>query len=217
MKKLKLYDYFRSSACYRVRIALNLKNLSYDLIPIHLLNEGGEHFFEDYKKINPQSLVPTLQDDDHYLTQSIAIIEYLEETHPTPALLPKDPYQRALVRAFALAIAADIHPLNNLRVLTYLQKNLNITDEQKKQWYSHWVELGLAALEQKLVNQNSNTTFCFTDYPSFADICLIPQIFNARRFQCDMTNYPTLIKIEENCLKLPAFNNAAPIETNVKG
>lgn len=210
---LKLYDYFRSSACFRVRIALNIKNIDYDLEQIHLVNNGGEQFSPEYLKINPHSLVPTLQDDNKILTQSLAIIEYLDEIHPSPPLLPNDAYQKALVRAFALSIAADLHPLNNLRVLTYLKNEFSISDEQKNKWYQHWMAKGLAGLESQLTRLNHKTIFCFGNTPTLADICLVPQMYNARRFNCDLSNYPTLVRIDEACQALPAFSKASPVET----
>jgi len=209
-----LYDYFRSSACFRVRIALNLKSLNYEKVPIHLLNHGGEQFSAAYQKVNSQSLVPTLKDGDKILTQSLAIIEYLDETYPTPALLPTDAYHKALVRSFALMIAADIHPLNNLRVLTYLTNELNITEEKKTAWYQHWMQKGLAASEKQLVNQGKSNDFCFGNEPSLADICLVPQLYNAKRFSCDLTAYPTLLKIDKHCEEHPAFKNAQPTEAS---
>lgn len=210
---LTLYDYFRSSACFRVRIALNLKEIDYQTIPIHLLNHGGEQFSEAYQKINPQSLVPALLlDDKHILTQSLAIIEYLNETHPLPRLLPSHPYEKALARSFALSIAADIHPLNNLRVLTYLKNELGVTDEQKSQWYKHWIEKGLSALEKQLTSHQFSGDFCFGNQPTLADVCLVPQLHNARRFSCDIQAYPTLVRIDANCQQLSAFTQAFPIE-----
>lgn len=216
---LKLYDYFRSSACYRVRIALNIKGLDHELIPVHLVNQSGEQFSENYQRINPQSLVPSLQENGEIITQSLAIIEYLNETHPTPPLLPKHPYERALVRSFALAIAADIHPLNNLRVLKYLTGELHLSEEKKLTWYHHWLSKGLQALEKKIISHNLSGHYCFGDIPTLADICLIPQMYNARRFECDLTPYPTLVKIDEYCRKQPAFIKAQPLETvsEVKG
>lgn len=209
---LKLYQYFRSSASFRVRIALNLKGLSYEDMPVHLINGGGEQFSASYQAINPHSLVPTLQDSNNTLTQSLAIIEYLDECHPTPALLPGDAYQKALVRAFALSIAADIHPLNNLRVLTYLTQTLKISEQEKSRWYEHWISLGLAGLEKQLANSPYTGAYCFGDRPSLADICLIPQLYNARRFNCDLSHYPTLVRIDQHCQSLTAFSNAWPME-----
>lgn len=210
---LQLYNYYRSSASYRVRIALQLKGLEYKEIPVHLLNNGGEQHAAEYHAINPQSLVPTLMNGPKPITQSIAIIEYLDETHPDPALLPSDPYQKALVRAFALAITADIHPLNNLRVLKFLKNDLNLTDEQKNQWYQHWITTGFTALEKSLNSTQHKTDFCFGDSPTMADICLVPQMYNARRFNCDLSAYPTLNKIDAHCQTLSAFMKAQPQES----
>lgn len=209
---LTLYDYFRSSACYRVRIALNLKELNYQLAPIHLINHGGEQHSEKYQAINPQELIPALQDNDQIITQSLAIMEYIDELHPKPPLLPGNAYQKALIRAFALTIIADIHPLNNLRVLNYLQNDLAINTEQKDSWYQHWIAKGFSALEKKLTQLNMHSEFCFGDQPTLADICLVPQMFNARRTNCDLTAYPTLVRIDENCRKYDAFLDAAPME-----
>lgn len=210
---LKLYDYFRSSAAFRVRIALNLKKLSYEAIPIHLVNNGGEQHSEKYGAINPQHLVPAMEVNGAILTQSLAIIEYLDEIHPEPALLPTDPILKAQVRAFAYAIACDIHPLNNLRVLKFLTERLKITNEQKDLWYQHWVTTGFSALEAQLAGHDHRSDFCFGPTPSLADICLVPQMFNARRFHCDITAYPNLCRIDENCQKLPAIAAAFPMET----
>lgn len=209
---LKLYDYFRSSASYRVRIALNLKNLGYDAIPVHLINDGGQQFSPQYQKINPQSLVPSLDDHGRILTQSLAIIEYLDETHPQPALLPTDAYEKARVRAFAYTIAADIHPINNLRVLKYLTGEFKISEEQKTKWIQHWIAAGFSALEKSLTASNKQHDFAFGESPSLADICLVPQMFNAQRFHCDLSPYPTLVRINNNCQKLSAFTDAQPVE-----
>jgi maleylpyruvate isomerase len=210
---ITLYDYYRSSACYRVRIALNLKNLGFDTIPVHLVNNGGEQFSEQYQKINPQTLVPSLDIGNQIITQSLAIIEYLDEVHPQPALLPIDPVKRALVRSFALTIAADIHPLNNLRVLKYLQGTLHISDEQKNDWYQNWIQKGFVALEAQLAANNDGAPFCFGDTASLADICLIPQMYNARRFNTDLSPYPTLRRIDTHCQEIAAFSLARPVET----
>jgi maleylpyruvate isomerase len=209
---LKLYDYFRSSACFRVRIALNLKGLDYQAIPVHLVNDGGEQFQENYTRINPQSLVPALQAGDNIITQSLAIIEYLDEVHPGPTLLPSNALQKAQVRAFALSIAADLHPLNNLRVLKYLTGQLTVSEEMKNRWYQHWMQLGLTALEKQIQSLQLVSDFCFGDTPTLADICLVPQIFNARRFSCDLNAYPELVRIDANCQRLAAFTNAWPKE-----
>lgn len=210
---LKLYDYFRSSASFRVRIALALKKISYETIPVHLLNQGGEQRLPRYLNVNPQGLVPTLEAGEHLITQSLAIIEYLDEMHPTPALLPKHPYERALVRAFALSIAADIHPLNNLRVLNYLKSTFAMDDEQKLSWIQHWCHEGLQALEKQVKMQALARDFCYGDQPTLADICLVPQLYNARRFSCDLTAYPLLVKIDQHCQNHPAFKQAWPLET----
>ena len=209
---LTLYDYYRSSACFRVRIALQLKNIPHELASVHLVNNGGEQHSDEYKKINPFAAVPTLMIDDRPLTQSLAIIEYLNETNPAPALLPADPYTRALARSFALTIAADIHPLDNLRVLKYLMNELNINEDQKNKWYQHWIIKGFDALEKQLAHQNRQTPFCFGDEPSIADICLAPQMYNARRFNCDLTPYPTLVRIDAHCQSQAAFKAAWPVE-----
>jgi maleylacetoacetate isomerase len=193
-----------------VRIALNLKGLSYEQVPIHLRRGGGEQFTTSYKQINPQSLLPTLENEGRYLTQSLAIIEYLEEQHPQPPLLPKNAADRALVRSMALVIACEVHPIQNLRVLNYVKKEYNQTDEQVNRWAQHWIDLGLASLEQMISAQTARGKFCFGDNPTLADICLIPQLGNARRFGCDLSRYPNIMSIEEVCLAIPAFAEAAP-------
>lgn len=208
---LTLYDYYRSSAAFRVRITLHLKNLPYQKIPIHLINNGGEQHREQYQKINPQELVPALKNGSQVLTQSLAIIEYLNELQPTPPLLPEDIYEKALVRAFAISIAADIHPLNNLRVLNYLKNEFAVSDEQKTAWYQHWIMLGFNALEKQIA-QRKKSDFCFGNEPSLADVCLVPQLFNARRFSCDLTPYPNLTRIDANCQQLNPFQLAWPKE-----
>ena len=205
---MQLYTYFRSSAAYRVRIALNLKELKAEHIPVHLVNNGGEQHSETFRQVNPGELVPALIEDDFTLTQSLSMIEYLEEKFPETPLLPKDLQQRALIRAFSLNIACDIHPLNNLRVLQYLSKTLNASDEQKTEWYRHWVITGLKALEAQLTL--SNGQFCFGDQPSLADCCLIPQVYNAKRFNIDLSDFPKIESIYEHCNSLDAFQKAAP-------
>ena len=207
---MKLYSYFRSSAAYRVRIALNLKGLAYDTVPVHLTRGGGEQFAPGYRKLNPQALVPVLQDGGRLFTQSLAIIEYLDEVHPQNPLLPKDPAARARVRALALAIACDLHPLNNTRVLNYLTGPMGLGDDAKRTWYHHWIAEGLRALEASLASDRETGRFCHGDAPGLADCCLVPQLANAYRFKCDVSPYPTLLRIEKNCQALEAFRRAAP-------
>jgi maleylacetoacetate isomerase len=205
---IRLYDYVRSTAAYRVRIALNLKHLAYESRSINLL--AGEESTDTYLQHNPQGLVPALvTDNGQVLTQSLAICEYLEETYPEPALLPADPVTRAQVRAFAQAIACDIHPLNNLRVLQYLTAELGVDEESKLLWYRHWVAEGFRALEA-VMQSRPETGYCFGETPGLADICLVAQVFNARRFDCDITPYPRLLAITKRCEKLEAFQAAHP-------
>ncbi|MCH7304164.1 maleylacetoacetate isomerase [Acinetobacter sp. NIPH 1869] len=203
---MKLYSYFRSSAAYRVRIALNLKALPYETEAVHLVK--NEQQLASYRALNPSQLVPTLLDQDQPLTQSLSILEYLEERYPAKALLPKDLIERAKVRAFAQSIACDIHPINNLRVLKYLQNDLAISNEQKTLWYRHWILEGFHSLEMQL--QHSNGQFCFGSQPTFADCCLIPQVYNAKRFKIDLSAFPKIESIYQHCLTLPAFLNATP-------
>jgi len=205
---LKLHSFFRSSAAYRCRIALNLKGLAHETAFVHLAKDGGQHNAPAYRALNPQALVPTLEHDGRVITQSLAIIEYLDEIHPEPPLLPGDAEQRAKIRAFALVIACDIHPINNLRVLNYLKGPLQQSQAAVDTWYQHWVETGLGACEALL--PGSKTRFCFGDQPTLADICLVPQIYNARRFKCDLSAMPRLAAIDEACRSLPAFAKAAP-------
>lgn len=207
---MKLYTFFRSSASYRVRIALNLKGLTCEQVPIHLRRGGGEQLSAAYKAINPQALVPALEDGGRILTQSLAIIEYLEETHPNPPLLPAKPADKALVRGMALVIACEIHPIQNLRVLQYVKRQYNQTDEQVNRWAQHWIDLGLEALERMIVAQPRRGKFCFGDTPTLADICLVPQLGNARRYGCDLSPYPSILEIEKNSMALQAFADAAP-------
>jgi len=205
---LELYTYFRSSAAYRVRIALNLKNIPYEMRFVNLLN--GSQRLPEYRKLNPQGLVPALIEDGLLFVQSLAIIEYLEEIHPQPPLLPRDLRERAFVRALANIVACDIHPLNNLRVLTYLKDTLHQDQVACSAWIRHWIEEGLNAFEQHLVAQGKTGRFCLGDLPTIADICLVPQIFNARRFGCDLTALSRIEAIDANCLALAAFREAAP-------
>ena len=202
-----LYGYFRSSAAYRVRIALNLKGLDYDQIPVNLVK--GEQRGDDHLMRNPQGLVPSLVlDDSSVINQSLAICEYLDEVHPEPALLPINALERA--RALAQSVACEIHPLNNLRVLKYLVRGMGADEAAKLAWYHHWIAQGFTALEATLSNAPSSGDFCHGDTPTLADICLIPQVYNAERFECDLSAYPTIQRIAANCRSLPAFEKAAP-------
>lgn len=206
---MKLYDYFRSSASFRIRIALNLKNISYERIAIHLIKDGGQQHQSHYQNINPQGLIPALAlNESTILTQSLAILEYLEEVHATPALLPSDPILKARVRAIANIVACDIHPLNNLRVLKYLKNSFGISEDQKDTWYKHWITDGFKSIEALL--PKSTTLFSFEDTPNLADICLIPQIFNAVRFKCEMSAFPILQKIYQNAIAHPEIYKAFP-------
>ena len=207
---MKLYSYFRSSAAYRVRIALNLKGLAYEYVPIHLLRDGGQQLKPDYRELNPDGIVPTFIDGDDVLTQSLAIIEYLEETHPEPALLPGTPLDRAFIRSVALQIACEIHPVDNLRVLKYLKHTLKVGDEAKDAWYRHWLESGFESLEKRLANDARVGKLCFGDTPTLADLCLVPQVYNARRFNIDVSRYPTIERIADHAGQIDAFARAAP-------
>ena len=205
---MKLYSYFRSSAAYRVRIALALKGIRYEYAAVHI--GRGRQFDEAFLQINAQSLVPVLDDGFERMTQSLAILEYLEETHPEPPLLPSDPHQRQRVRSLALSIACEIHPINNLRVLNHLTGTLGLDEAAKVAWYRHWVETGFRALEQRLASDPATGGFCHGDRPGYADVVLVPQVANARRFQVDLTPYPTIVRIDAACQQLPAFREAAP-------
>lgn len=205
---MKLYTFFRSSAAYRVRIALNLKRVDYDSIPKAFAR--NEHRAADYLALNPQGLIPTLDDDGVVLSQSLAIIEYLNDKFPSPAFFPQDSRDRAQVRSMALAIACDIHPLNNLRVLNYLRQVLKQDDASVNAWYRHWVSIGFEALEQQVRTRSTRQRFCFGDAVSLADICLVPQVFNARRFETDLTAFPTLVTISTYLETLPEFAAARP-------
>ncbi|NVD71298.1 maleylacetoacetate isomerase [Duganella sp. BJB1802] len=207
---MKLYTYFRSSAAYRVRIALNLKGLAYDAVPVHLLRDGGEQLTDSYRALNPSALLPTLDDDGSVIGQSLAIIEYLEETRPQAPLLPTGAADRARVRALALTVAADTHPLGNLRVLKYLKGQLKVSEEVKLEWQQHWLQLGLATLERMLADDPRTGRYCHGDTPTLADCCLVPQVFSAQRFGVDMTPYPTVMRIHAACGELPAFQQAHP-------
>lgn len=207
---MKLHTYYRSSAAYRVRIALNLKGLAYESLPRHLSRGGGEQRRPEFLALNPQGLVPVLEDDGSALTQSLAIIEYLEETHPEPPLLPRAPRARARVRALALAIACDIHPLNNLRVLNYLRAPLGFDAAAVDSWYRHWIACGFVALEKQAACATGDRRHLIGDVVSLADVCLVPQMYNARRFGCDLEPYPTLRAISAHLEGLPVFARAAP-------
>ena len=205
---LKLYGYYRSSAAFRVRIALELKALNWESVPVNL--RLGEQKQESFQQNNPQGLVPVLESSGQFLAQSLAIIEYLEELHPDPQLLPSSITERAEVRAMAHQIAMEIHPLNNLRVLKYLANELGINDDQKNTWYQHWIAEGFSALERSLKNSAFEGHFCFGDSPSMADVCLIPQVYNGLRFKCDLSAYPLIQSIWNHCMKLDTFKRAAP-------
>jgi len=207
---LQLYTYFRSSAAYRVRIALNLKGLPYEAVPIHLLRDGGEQHSPAFVKLNPAQLVPVLKDGPLAVTQSLAIMEYLEETYPQPPLLPAAVAERAKVRALALAVVCDIHPLNNLRVMQYLASQLAADEDARGAWSRHWIELGFSALECELRENRTGGRYCHGDLPTLADCCLVPQVFNALRLRCELEPYPAIRGIYEHCMKLPAFERAAP-------
>jgi maleylacetoacetate isomerase len=205
---MKLYNYFRSSASFRVRIALALKGLSYDYVPVHLAR--GDHKLHAYSDIAADGLVPLLElDDGTRLSQSMAIIEYLDETHPAVPLLPADALGRARVRALAQSIACEIHPINNLRVLKYLTKELHVAEEAKNTWYRHWVRSGLEAFERQLAQQPAST-YCFGETPTLADCCLVPQIFNGQRFNTNFDGLPRTMAAFEACMALPAFQQAQP-------
>ena len=205
---MKLYTYFRSSAAFRVRIALNLKKLAYEPAFVHLVK--GEHRQPAFGSLNRQALLPLLEDGAARVNQSVAIIEYLEETHPQPALLPKDPAGRARVRSLSLLVACEIHPLNNLRTLTYLRKGLGQNEEQVATWYRHWIADGLAKLEAELAGSKGTGVFSHGGSPTMADCCLVPQVFNAKRYDSDLTVYPTVMRVFDACMKLEAFDRAQP-------
>lgn len=207
---LSLYSYWRSSAAYRVRIALHLKGLAYAQKPIHLLNNGGEQRSAEFRAVNPQALVPVLLDGERAIRQSLAIIEYLDESFPAIPLLPAMARDRARVRGLAQLIACDVHPLANLRVQQYLERELGADQAQREAWSRHWIAEGLAAFESLVRDNPSTGEFCEGEMPSIADCCLVPQLYNARRLQMDLSPYPTLVRIESTCLALPAFQQAVP-------
>ncbi|MBI3367094.1 MAG: maleylacetoacetate isomerase [Burkholderiales bacterium] len=203
---LTLYNYFRSSASFRVRIALALKGLDYDYRPVHLIK--NEQFNESYAAVSASRLVPLLKDGDAMVTQSLAIMEYLDEVYPEPPLLPRDALGRARVRTLSLDIACEIHPLNNLRVLRYLVRDLKLSEDDKDRWYRHWVETGLETVERQLAAQPS--TYCHGETPTMADCVLVPQIFNARRVDSRLDHVPQLLRVFDACMKLPAFEQTQP-------
>jgi maleylacetoacetate isomerase len=207
---LTLFGYWRSSAAYRVRIGLNLKGVAYAQVPVHLVRDGGEQHHDDYIALNPQQLVPALQHGQRVLTQSLAILEYLDEVFPQPALLPFDSAGRARVRSLAQLVACDIHPLNNLRVMQYLDATLQAPPAARNAWTLHWMQAGFEAMEAMLAGADETGSFCHGDQPGLADCCLVPQLYNARRFELDLTPFPTLRRIEMACLALPAFDAARP-------
>ena len=208
MTRLSLYTYWRSSCSYRVRIALNLKGLEFDSVPVHLVRDGGGQHSDDYRRLNPQGLVPTLLDDGQAITQSLAIIEYLEELHPEPALLPMDARQRARVRGMAYLVACEMQPMNNLGILQFLKRKMGSEQADIDRWYRHFVDRGFTALEHIL--SDSPATYCHGDAPGLADICLVPQVYNAERFGCALDSYPNITRINELCLSHKAFANAIP-------
>ncbi|HWK47400.1 MAG TPA: maleylacetoacetate isomerase [Stellaceae bacterium] len=205
---MKLHGYYRSSAAFRVRIALNLKGIGYETVAHHL--RKSEHLRPDFLELNPQGLLPVLEDEGEVLFQSLAILEYLDETHPNPPLLPGHPGDRARVRALAQIVACDVHPIDNLRVLRYLREPLGHDEPTVQAWYNHWMAEGFKALEALLSGSEQTGRFCHGDEPTLADLCLVPQVFNAGNFKLDMTPYPTVVRIFDACLKLPAFERAMP-------
>lgn len=207
---MKLYSYWRSTAAYRVRIALNLKGLEYETVSVNLVKEGGEHRKDDYARVNPQRLVPALVDRSATIGQSAAILEYLEEKYPNPALLPGDIQARAFARQIAQIITCDIHPLNNIGVLLYLSNEIGISEEAKSHWYHHWVKRGFDAMERLLTDRGWKGPYCLGNSVTLADICVVPQMYNAHRFQVPVDDYPTLCSIEQACLKLEPFIRALP-------
>ncbi|MDQ3205356.1 MAG: maleylacetoacetate isomerase [Pseudomonadota bacterium] len=209
-EQLQLYSYWRSSAAYRVRIGLNLKGLPYETIPVHLVRDGGEQHGAAFREANPQGLVPVLRHGSRVMRQSLAILEYLDETWPSPPLLPMLSRDRVRVRGLAHTVACDIHPLNNLRVLQYFENTWSVPQPEREGWIQHWVESGFEAVEAILVDHPATGQFCEGSTPTLADCCLIPQVYNARRFGIDMARYPTISRIEEACLQMPAFDAARP-------
>jgi maleylacetoacetate isomerase len=209
-ERLELFSYWRSSAAYRVRIGLNLKGLVHAITPVHLIRDGGQQHSEAYAALNPQELVPTLVHGTQVVHQSMAILEYLDEVFSGHPLLPDDAAGRARVRALAQLVACDIHPLNNLRVMQFFSDTWNVPQPEREDWTRHWMQVGFEAMERMLVESVDTGRFCHGDTPTLADCCLVPQLYNARRFNVDLEPYPTLIRIESACLALPAFDAARP-------
>ena len=207
---MKLYTFFRSSASFRVRIALNVKGIAWESVPVNL--PKGEHVEAKFKSINPQGLVPALDDSGHLLSQSLAIMEYLDEAYPGPKLLPADPVERAYVRAYCQLIACEIHPLNNLRVLKYLKRAYKLDEEGVNGWYRHWIAEGFASMEGFLRSEKRHGRYVFRDQVTMADCCLVPQVFNAKRYECDLAPYPAVTKIFDECMKLEPFIAAQPVK-----
>ena len=205
---MKLYTYFHSSAAYRARIALNWKGIAYEPVFIHL--QKAEHSADSYKSVNPAGLVPAIEDGGRVITQSMSIIEYLDEVYPGPKLIPAEPHERAYVRAFSQIVACEIHPLNNLRTLRYVKKSYGLDDEGVNVWYRHWIAEGLSGLELFLSSSKKSGRYCYRDQVTIADCCLVPQVFNAQRYQCELAAYPTITRIFDECMKLDAFINAQP-------
>ena len=210
-ERIKLYSYWRSSAAYRVRIALNLKGLPYELIPVSLINNGGEHRSEEYRALNPQGKVPTLIDGERIIRQSMAIVEYIEESYEGEhRLMPSTPRERARVRSLAQIVACDIHPVNNLGVMQYLEHEFNAPQVERDRWIKHWIIEGFKGLEKLLETNPSTGQFCEGDEPSLADICLVPQVYNAYRWSVDMNQFPLIRRIFDECMKMEAFDRAKP-------
>jgi maleylacetoacetate isomerase len=209
-EQLRLYSYWRSSAAYRVRIGLNLKGLAFETLPVHLVREGGQQHAADYVAKNPQHMVPTLQHGERVIRQSLAILEYLDEAWPSPRLLPMTARDRARVRALAQMVACDIHPLNNLRVLQYFEHTWHVPQAEREDWVKHWIVEGFTAVETLLAEDAATGAYCHGQTPGLADCCLVPQVFNARRFGVDMAAFPTILRVEQACLALPAFEQARP-------
>ncbi len=207
---LTLYSYWRSSAAFRVRIALNLKQLAHTIVPVNLIRDGGEQHGEEFRAINPQGVIPVLRDGQRVIRQSMAIMEYLDETWPQHPLLPATSRDRARVRSLAQTVACDIHPLNNLRVMQYLERDFGLSSEQRDQWTRHWIETGFTALEAMLADNPATGEFCEGEDPGLADCCLIPQVYNARRFKVDLSPFPNILRIDAACAQLPEFLAARP-------